>query len=116
MKSVKDPTIPFAYAKQREEVGNSYRNPLGAATSSATRDAATRVTNQSLAQDEAQANAASQFNADNQNFSRQATVAQFTNPQLVQTGGSTQTSGGFWSGLLTSAIGAGANLGAAGLS
>lgn len=115
MRAVADPSIPFTYGKLRTQQANSFNNPLGSQTSAATREASNRATNQSLAMQEAQANEESQFNANNANFQRQATVAGFTQPQLVQTGGTQTSSGGFWSGLLTSAIGAGANLGSAAL-
>lgn len=113
MKATADPSIPYQYAKAREAQSNSMNNPLGAYSSSASRDNSARVTNQALAQDEAAANQASQFQADNANFQRRATVAGFTNPHLVQTGGTQTTSGGFWSGLLAQGIGAGAQLGSA---
>lgn len=113
MKAVADPSISYQYGKQRNAYMNSWNNPLGAASSAASRDAAARVTNQALAQDEGQALEQSQYNADNANFGRQATVAGFTQPNLVQTGGTQTQSGGFWSGLAQSAIGAGAQLGSA---
>jgi hypothetical protein len=109
MKATVNPSIPFQYAKQREALQNSYQNPLGSHTTPAVREAATRATNQAMAQDEAQANAASQFDADNQNFLRQSAIAEMTSPRLVQTGGTatgtTTQSGGFWSGLLMNVIG-----------
>src|SRR5688500_16336891 len=37
-----DPSIPFAFANERERQENSYKNPLGAYTSAAVRDAAGR--------------------------------------------------------------------------
>jgi hypothetical protein len=115
MKAVADPSIPFAYGKMRQAQADSFNNPLGSATTPAVREASARATNQSLAQMEAQAQEESQFNADNANFGRQATVAGFTQPQTVQSGGTQTTTqqGGFWGGLLQSAIGAGSNVGAA---
>lgn len=115
MEAKVDPSIGYTYAKMRQSNANSYMNPLGSATNPATAEAASRVTNNALAQDESQAIQQSQFNADNANFNRTATVAGMTAPQLVQTGGTQTQSGGFWSGLLTSMIGAGSNIGAAAL-
>ena len=109
MKATADPSIPFTYAKMRQNNANSYMNPLGSATNPATAEAASRVTNNALAQDESQALQQSQFNADNANFGRTATVAGMTAPQLVQTGGTQTQSGGFWGSLL----GAGTQLGSA---
>lgn len=114
-KAVKDPSIPFQYGRRREFIDNSYKNPLGAATSPATRDAADRAVHQALSMDEAQANAESQYNADNQNFLRQSAIAEMTAPKFVQTGGTatgqTVQQGGFWSGLLQSAVGQAAGAG-----
>jgi hypothetical protein len=114
-----DPSIPFHFAQQREDLANSYMNPLGAATSPAVRDAANRVAGQRLGMAEQEAIKASNFNANNQAFGQQSTIAGLTSPQLVQTGGTssgTQTqSGGFWSGLLMQGINAGASVGAAAL-
>lgn len=115
MKATADPSIPFQYSKARQNYANTFANPLGSYTSPSTKEAAARVTNQALAQDEAQALEQSQFNANNANFGRQATVAQMTAPTLVNTGGTQTQSGGFWSGLLQQGIGAGAQLGSAAL-
>lgn len=115
MKATVDPSIGYTYAKMRQNNANSYMNPLGSATNPATAEAAARVTNNALAQDESQAIQQSQFNADNANFNRTATVAGMTAPQLVQTGGTQTQSGGFWSGLLMNAIGAGSQVGSAAL-
>lgn len=113
IKAVKNPSIPYEYARIKEQSENSYKNPLGAHTSAATRDAAGRAMSRSLSQSESQANAASEFDVNNQNFNRQAVIAGMTNPQLIQTGGTTTQSGGFWSNLLMSGIGAGAGIGQA---
>ena len=87
MKASTNPSIPFEYAKRREMVDNEWSNPFGAAGSPAAQAAARRVTNNSLAQDEAQATAESQYNADQQNYARASGVAELTRPQLVQTAG-----------------------------
>lgn len=115
MKATADPSIPFQYAKMKQSMENSYRNPLGSATNPATMEAMSRATSQGLAQDQAQAQRESQFQADQANYNRQAAIAGMTAPQLVQTGGTQTQSGGFWSGLLQQGIGAGASLGSAAL-
>lgn len=111
MKATTDPTIPFRAAKQRQAVSQSYQNPFGSATSPATMEAMGRATNQAMDQQEAAETAASQFQADQTNFQRQAMLAQMTAPRLVQTGG-TQTQSSDW----LSVLGAfGAQLGQAAL-
>lgn len=72
----------------REQEQNSWQNPFGAANSPAAMDAGRRVMNNSLNQDEAQANREAQYNADNQTYSRKSAVAQMTAPNLVQSGSS----------------------------
>ena len=110
MKVTADTSIPFNYAKQREEMQNSYRAPLGSYTSPAVQEALQRSAGRALAQDEAQAQMNSQAQADNINFGRQATIAGMTAPQFAQTGGTqtqTQSGGmGFLGQLLNTGIGA----------
>ncbi len=91
MKATVDPSIAYRYARLREQEQNAWQNPFGAASSPAAQEAGRRVMNNSLAQDEAQATREAQYNADNQNFARQATVAGYTNPSLVQTGGTSNS-------------------------
>ncbi len=110
-----DPTIPFHYAAQRQELENSYNNPNGSYTTPAVREALQRSAGQRLGMDEASAIQASQFNADNTNYNRALNASSLTDPQLVQSGGtSTQTqSGGFWGDLAKSLIGNAAQAGMA---
>lgn len=115
MKASADPSIPYMAGAARQELENSYNNPLGSYTSPAVHEALDRSAGQRLAMDAATATQASQREADNINYGRRAGEAAALAPQLIQTGGSssgsgtmqgTQTqSGGFWSGLLTAAIG-----------
>lgn len=107
-----DPSIPFAYAQRREDINNSFQNPLGAYTSPAVRDASHRVANERMSIDESEAVKASKFNTDQANFGRQATVAGLTQP--VQTSGTSTTNPG-WGQYLNAGIGAGAQVGAAAL-
>ncbi len=108
MKAKTDSSIPFNFSARRENLDNSYRNPLGSYTSPAVREAMQRNAGAGLAMQEAQAVQNSQYAADNTNFDRQALLAQMTTPKFVQTGGtSTQTqSGGLLGDLLTAGIGA----------
>jgi hypothetical protein len=95
MKATTNPTIPYQYAAARENLANSYKSPLGAATSSAVRDAAGRSAHNRMGMEQAISMANVYNDADNTNFARQAAVAGMTAPQLVQTGGSgTQSTGG----------------------
>lgn len=111
MKATTDPTIPFRAAKQRQAMTQSYQNPFGSASTPATMEAMGRATNQAMDQQEAAETAASQFQADQSNFARQATIAGMTAPRLVQTGGTQTQSGDVLSGILN----AGAQLGSAAL-
>lgn len=111
MKAKADTNIPYLYARMREKLGNSYNNPMGAYTSPAVRDAVSRNAGQGLALDEAQAVRASQQQADNVNYGRQAGVAAMTAPQLVQTGGTqVQKTPKDWGSLLFGGQGAGGTI------
>lgn len=99
-----DPTIPFAFAKRREDVNNSFFNPLGAYTTPAVRDASSRVANERMSMEENNAIQASNAQNSQQAFNRQATVADMTRP--VQTGGTSYTQPGWGS-----AVAAGAQMG-----
>ena len=83
-----DPGIAYSFAKQRNDLGNSYKNPLGAYTSPAVRDAATRSIGQAFDMNERVASESSRRQAQDQAFGQQSYVAQLTDPRLVQTGGS----------------------------
>ena len=109
MKASVDTSIPFNFANQREQLTNSYQNPMGAYTSPAVRDALQRSGGQGLAQQEAQAQQNSQNYANDTNYGRAASYAAMTAPKFVQTGGtSTQTqSGGLLGELLGGALGIG---------
>jgi hypothetical protein len=106
-----DPSIRYAMATGRENLENSYQNPLGAATSPAVRDAANRVAGQRYGMLENQAIQESNFNNNQANFGRQSVVAGLQQPQLVQTGGQTVQS----QPLLPSLLSAGASLGGSAL-
>lgn len=90
-----DPGIAYSFARQRNDLGNSYKNPLGAYTSPAVRDAATRSVGQSFDMNERVASESSRRAAQDQAFGQQSYVTQLTDPNFVQTGG---TSSGNMSG------------------
>jgi hypothetical protein len=98
-----DPSIRYAYSARRENSDNSFKNPLGAYTSAATQDAASRVTSNRLGMDEQEAIKQSNFQAGQAQFNRQLGVVGATMP--FQTGGTTtQTqSGGLLGQILSSA-------------
>jgi hypothetical protein len=102
-----DPSIRYAMATGREDLNNSYANPLGAATSPAVRDAANRVAGQRYGMLENQAIQESNFNNNAANFGRQATVAGLTAPQLVQSGGTSTQSTPLLPSILSAAAGIG---------
>lgn len=105
-----DPTIPYSFARQREDYGNSFLNPLGAYTSPAVREAANRIAGERLSQTQNVAQQASLAEAQQRAFGQQAAVAGMLQPQLVQSGGTTMQTIPFdW----MSALGVGANVGIA---
>lgn len=118
LKATVDPSISYNYAQRRNDLASSFKNPLGGYTTPAVRDAAIRAGNAALSQDESQAVQASQYNADNANYARQAGLAAATAPQLVQTGGTqTQTqSGGLLGNILGGVAQAGLGYATGGLS
>lgn len=112
MKATVDPSIAYNFAERKRGFEESFKNPLGAYTTPAVRDAATRAHSERMAQGESQAIQESQQRADDTNYGRASTVAGMTAPQLVQTGGtSTQSQG--WGSILGSVIGAAGQVGAA---
>lgn len=102
-----DPTIPYAYAQKREDAQNSFNSPLGAYTTPAVRDAASRVSNERLGMEENAAIQGSNFRNQNAEFQRQLGVVGATQP--LQTGATQSQS------LIPGLITAGAGLGSAAL-
>ena len=100
-----DPSIPYSYAQRRQDQQNTYRNPLGAYTSSAVRDAENRVANEQGSMDEQQAVQRSRFQQQQAEFNRQLAVAGATMP--FQTGGTTTQSQSLLPGLISAGAGIG---------
>jgi hypothetical protein len=90
-----DPRIGYSYSRQRQQLQDSYNNPLGGYYSPTMRDSQIRAGIASLGQQEAQDYSAANQQLQGQQFAQKATVAGLTAPRLEQTGGSTtgQTSG-----------------------
>lgn len=107
-----DPGITAQYSNLRSRLKSGFNNPLGANYSPEVRDAMLRSGEERLGQDEAQAYRGGQYDVNRLNYSRDATVAGMSQPQLVNTG---STSSGTSSGTITqstSPVGAILNAGA----
>lgn len=83
-----DPTIAYGYARARQDSDNSFRNPLGAYTTPAVRDAAGRSAGRAINQEAAVATSAGRREAQDRAFQQQSYIAGLTAPPVVQTGGS----------------------------
>lgn len=100
--------IRAAYGKAENQANRTFNNPQGGYTTQAVRDSQQHENQQMMSQNMGidLANAAQQSSGDK--FNRQATVAQFTNPNLVQTGGTSETRTPFnWMSLAQMGAGAG---------
>lgn len=108
-----DPSIGHRFAMLKENVGNTFHNPLGAYTTADVRDKQVRSTERAIDQEEGAAKRASVYDANQQNNARKLALAGLTAPQLVQTGGTgtSQQSGG----LAQALIGGAASVGSAAL-
>lgn len=88
-----DPRVPYTYGKARQNIKESYANPLGANTTASIRDAATRASFEDLGQQEAQALREEDYARQGLNYARTADVANLTQPRMVQTSQSGTSSG-----------------------
>jgi len=82
------PSTPFAFARAKNELHDSFNNVAGAHTTPAIRDAIIRSGEGELAMGQAQATREDMASVNGQKFGQLATVAELTNPKLVQTGSS----------------------------
>lgn len=113
-----NPGVGYAFASAKSALGNSFANPAGGYTTPELRDRILRSGLSDLAMKESQARSAAQYDVNNQNYAKLSTLANLTNPRLVQTGGtssgtgnSTMTqSGGVLESILGGALGAGSSL------
>lgn len=113
-----DPGVGYAFGNAKNQLTNSFANPLGGAYTPQMRDSILRSSLSDLAMKESQAKSAAQYDVNNQNYAKLSTLANLTNPRLVQTGGtssgtgnSTVTqSGGVLESILGGALGAGSSL------
>lgn len=90
-----DPSIGYAFANAKNQIGNSFNNPLGGLYNGNMRDAILRSTTSNLAMQESQAKSEANQALQGQRFGQKSAVAGLTAPRFVQTGG---TSSGTSSG------------------
>jgi hypothetical protein len=108
-----DPGIGHQFALLKENVHNSYMNPLGAYTTPDVREKQLRATDMDINQQETQAHRVGQYDVNQQRIGKQTGLAALTAPKLAQTGGTqTTTQSG---DILGQIIGAGAQVGSAAL-
>jgi hypothetical protein len=84
----KDPSIGYSFARARQDLQDSYRNPIGGFYSPNMRDSEIRAGLSTLGQQEAEANSEANQQLQGQQFGQKATVASLTAPRLVQTSSS----------------------------
>lgn len=111
-----DPSIGNAFGSAKNQIANSFNNPIGGVYSGNMRDSILRSSLSDLAQKESMARGEANNALQGQRFGQAATVASMTAPRLTQTGssgsGSGQSTAVQSGGLLESLIG-GAATGAA---
>lgn len=88
-----DPRVPYSFGRAMERARDTYANPLGANSTQAIRDASLRATSEDLGQQEAQAYAEEGRSLQGLDFARLMDIANLTQPRLVQTGGTSSSSG-----------------------
>lgn len=88
-----DPRIPYAFARQRQNMASSYANPLGGATTPQLRDAALRAGYEDSAQNEAQALREESHGLQGLQYAAKQSLAGMTAPRLIQTGGTSSGTG-----------------------
>lgn len=111
-----DPSIGNAFGSAKNQIANSFNNPIGGLYSGNMRDSILRSSLSDLSQKEAMARGEANSALQGQRFGQAATVASMTAPRLVTTGssgsGTGQSTAVQSGGLLESLIG-GAATGAA---
>lgn len=88
-----DPGLHAQYSTLRNRLKSGFNNPLGPDYSPEVRDAIIRSGDERLGEEEANAYRGGQFDVNKLNYSRDATVAGMSAPQLVQTGGTSSGTG-----------------------
>ena len=106
-----DPSIAYSFNSARQRLKDRFDNPFGANYSPEVADAAKYAGTNELDQQQGAALQADAYNRKNAKVAGLAGVAGMTAPQLVQTGGTSNTTQS--SGLLGQILGAGASIGSA---
>lgn len=88
-----DPRIDYSFARGRQNMANTYANPLGGATTPQLRDATLRAGYEDSAQQNAQADAEENYGFQGMKYGQASDLAHLTAPRLTQTGGSSTGSG-----------------------
>lgn len=88
-----DPRVPYTFARARQNIGESFNNPMGANTTQAIRDATLRASYEDLGQQEAQALREENYARQGLEFAKRADVAAMTQPRMVETSRSGTSSG-----------------------
>jgi len=88
-----DPRTPFVFGNARNKLESSYNNPAGGYTNPQIRDAQIRSGSRSLAQDESQASREENYGFQGAKYGQLYDQASLKAPNIVQTGGKTDTSG-----------------------
>jgi hypothetical protein len=83
-----DPSIGNAFGSAKNQIANSFNNPIGGVYSGNMRDSILRSSLSDLGQREAMARSEANQSLQGQQFGQRAAVAGMTAPRLVQTGGS----------------------------
>lgn len=88
-----DPRIGFDFARQRQGAHDSFANPMGGFTSPALKQSILRASDEDSAQNEAQAHMNENYGFQGSKYGQLYDQAGLKRPNIVQTGGTTNTSG-----------------------
>lgn len=88
-----DPRLPYTFARTRQRVSDTYRNPLGGHSTPQLEDAYKRAAFEDIGQQEAQAYREENFGRQGVELARLEDIAQLSAPRTVQTGGTSSSSG-----------------------
>ena len=88
-----DPRIGNTFSRQRQSAHDSFQNPMGGFTSPALRQSILRASDEDSAQNESQAYMNENFGFQGMKYGQLHDQATMKRPNVVQTGGTTSTSG-----------------------
>ena len=104
-----DPTIPFNFANQRNDLERSFVAPTGSYQTPEMREQQMRSGIEQIGQNEAQARRADQYDQNNLKMGQLGQIAGMKAPELVNNKQTQKQGGGFWGGLVQGVVGAAAN-------